>query len=373
MMCPHSRFAPHTYDAAAAASSQNNTNASNMADRNLALVPASTAATTASSASAAVQQPDSYSVEGTDFSENLRALLLRAINLGGAAKPRYAEGCRKILTALDRVSGDSETGLEPFKTAFARFVAANPVILEPLVGDDDVVHDALFKRTDRGVAPGGGEAASAGLVVYYNLDAPHLASACVAVSEIYNAAVERAHAGGGGSSTDMMTPTLVMLDFYAVCAHSVPADSPHREALIRNLADLCEVAEAISPGSGPGVRARAAAVPPIVDGMSSFLSALSGGAVAPQQMTDAFSDVQNVVKNLIDKITETGPPVDPDGSIDPAVLLGRIGDVFKSPDIQSQIARTARNASEIFRHFAPPAQPTTSLEPGGEPAEEPVE
>jgi hypothetical protein len=293
----------------------------------------------------------SYSIDHTSFETSLTSLLERAHNELGKDAPYWSKCAGKILTAFSRAKGNPD----PFKTMFFSFFEAHADSLrEPLFkDDDDRINDAFFKSTSPFPAPKTSSAASAnvksieGPVVYFRMDAAHLASACVPIGEIYRAAI-RAYVAADGNLSMKLAPTLTLLDFYAVLYHSLPDDHPDREALALNISELCDSAEATAPGSGPGAQKSSAMDGNPFDSIAGLLSAFTGGQGS--QMSDAIRGVGGVVKNLVDKITEGGAPIgkNPDGSIDPTAIVGRLGDVFQSPEIQRQIAETAKTASAAF-------------------------
>lgn len=308
----------------------------------------------------------SYCIDYTSFDDSLTSLLKRASDdlaipvprAGGTIKPYWGQCAQKLLIAYERAKANPSA----FKQMFANFYDSNASELsKPLFADDEssVVSDQFFKDTEVKPAPkSDGREKSVrtslgshdlhGPVVYFRMDAPHLASACVPIGEIYTHAI-RAHIDADESNIRRkLFPTLTLLDFYSVIYHSLPESHPDRDKVARNVEDLCEAAEAVGPGTGPGAQKNdMGGMDNVFETIAGMMNAFGGTNPNMGQMSDAIRGVGGVVKNLVDRLTEGSTPIgrNADGSIDPAAIVGRLGDVFQSPDVQRQIAETAKTAS----------------------------
>lgn len=250
---------------------------------------------------------------------------------------------------------------------FKDFADAHAAELTKPIFADGLPGDAFFKSTETFPAPptdGPHERAPLeGPVVFYGMEAQNYA-VCLAIGEIYRASVREHLSASANNVARRLLPTLTLLDFYSVLYHTLPEDSPHREAIGQNVIDLCEAAEVEAPGTGPGaivVQAATAAVAAEaglgLDGtlgmLTGLISTLSGGRAPASELSTAVKSVTDVVGMIIARITSgTDLQRDENGAPEAMALVDRIGDVFKTPEVQRQIADATQNARSSFASLA---------------------
>jgi len=367
----------------------------------------------------------SYDVSYTSFESAMRSLLARGVNelskvpprsapsgsdsAPPPAKPFWIQCVTKFNMAYQKAYRQSAS----FKKMFVAFLDTySSDLTAPLFSDDsESVADSFFKRTERFPTPGGAARAAVvasggstvieGPVVYFDMNASNLYSVCVPIGEMYRSAIKQYISAPASNLKKKLLPTLTLLDFYAVLYHSVPEDHQFRPALEKNLSDLCEAAEAISPGSGPGASSPESAtggggVGNVVAGLGSLLGGAGGAGGTFEQISKAFAsgtsdglegafgtiasmvstfagvggmnpqtadDMANVIKSvgasvgtLVEKITESTQAARSSedgasagsGSLDPQHVVGLLGTIFQSGEVQEQLAQTAKSASQVF-------------------------
>lgn len=285
----------------------------------------------------------------------------------------------KLGTAFEKVS-DSPS----FRAMFSKFVDAHSdsLVSSLFSSDEDVVNDSFFKSVEPfDFYPTGTKddaVKHCGPVVFYNMENATFNSVCLPIGEIYREAVKRYLSANENDVHKRVMPTLVLLNFYAVLYFSLPDDHPAFSAIGKNVQELCDVAEAIAPGTGPAAAVSSSTELTVtnddsnnpfggmqMDGLISMAAGLfgsmggGGGAGAGADISNAIKGMGGMVKTLVDEITKDGDDMlkTADGNVDPAAIVARLGSVFQSQNIQQQIAETARSASSVFAGMAPSPSP----------------
>ena len=342
----------------------------------------------------------SYSIEFATFETAIKGLIDRAESAVEVPPPRAAAEADAAAVSVSpawatsvKNLGDAmaaaSVGAKGFREMFVRFYVDNVSSLTtPLnFSTGETVCDAFFRSTDRISAPGGaGVSKFKGPVVYYSTTNPRFASVCLPIGEYYCSAIKVYMKSQKTNLKKQLLPTLTLLDFYLTMYHALEGNAEAQETLVPNIYDLCDAAEAQAPASGPGKRAAGGGAGGGSAGEDMFSGLLSGGAAGgfgamlsgilssmggggasgsgANNMAGALGGISNIVKTLVDRVAAeesmiTAPRA-ADGSIDPAAIVGCIGNVFQSPDIQRQIAETTRAARGAFG-----MNPTPKAEGGG--------
>lgn len=352
----------------------------------------------------------SYDVSYTSFEGNLKSLLHRGVNdlfkpapprasslsssqaSSSDAKPFWHLCVTKFHTAYLKASRQSSA----FKKMFVNFFEANAdELCRPLFSEDsESVADGFFKLTDKfpGPSSAAARAASAaatgtsptleGPVVYFDMTSSLLASVCIPIGEMYRAAIKQYLSAPPSNLKKKLLPTLTLLDFYASIYHSLPEDHSRRWEVERNLADLCEAAEAVAPGSGPGnsslvtsdssqqaasspfemlAKAFSGAGADANGGLEGAFGSIAGivtslasvGGVNPAvagDMTNAIKSVGSSVKTLVDKLSEIKKEDGGEGGnpIDNEQFVEALGTIFQSGEVKQQLSQTLKTASAVF-------------------------
>lgn len=328
----------------------------------------------------------SYDVSHTSFSGSLRSLLKRANEIATPVKvpprrgdmfpkenkterPYWVVCSSNLLEALGRVA-DTSVFTQMFKNFLEDYGSD---VAAPLFSSEEssVVSDAFFKSTAihkcpsiKG-EPNVGVNVNAGPTVYYSLSNPRVSSVCLPIGEIYRAALKAYRDTTDTSETPSaetpaeptpaalkrrLYPTLTLLDFYAVLYHSISPDHKHYSAIQTNLYDLCDAAEATSPGSGPGVSTSAKTTPDVSNPLSLLTGLLTARGGNGSEIAAAIGGISSVVKSLIDKVSAESDAARAanGGNVDPGELVGMLGNVFQSPEMKRQISETAQAASGVL-------------------------
>jgi hypothetical protein len=364
----------------------------------------------------------SYDVSYTSFDMCMKSLLSRGVNDLNKAPPPRANQTES--SSVSSVRPFWHTCVTKFHTAYLKafrqsaafkkmmmvfFDMYSEELCKPLFTEDgDSVADGFFKRTDRFPGPLSAAARTAsasatgtssvleGPVVYFDMVSSQLASVCIPIGEMYRAAIKQYLSAPSSNLKKKLLPTLTLLDFYAVIYHSMDGSHPSREYVERNLADLCEAAEAVSPGSGPGSSSLSsgggsypldsssssnlfsgnpfealtkmfsgASTPESNGGLEGAFGSIAGivsslaavGGVNPNvagDMTTAIKSVGTSVKTLVDKLSEIkkeGGDGSGDSSsmpIDNEQFVEALGAIFQSGEVKQQLSQTLKTASAVF-------------------------
>lgn len=323
--------------------------------------------------------PYSYGVEFTDFVQNFRSLLKTSKQCGEELHASWLSDVKKISNSFDQVSGNADC-VEVYKRVFLKFVDSHREIMgSPILGEDDLLMDGPFKSLEYLQSGLGAQDESqshgseVGLAVSF--DELGLKNVRIPIGTIYRFASSKRLEDPSGHS---LFPTLVLLDFYAVCAHSLGDDHPIKSEVVRNLSDLCEVAESISPGSGPGSALIASStsgqkltpesatstVDSIFDAFSQFgfvaqlLSNSLGGNVTTSDFNQSMDGMKNVIKSVVGHVVKDELPMSETGEVNRNEVLGRLGGAFQSTEVQKNFSDMAETMMSIYSKFVPP-QPST--------------
>lgn len=332
----------------------------------------------------AIQPPATYAVEFTDFVDNFRSFLRTSKEIGDELKASWVPSIRKISSCFEQVAGQSN-GLSPYKSMFSSFVDSHPLLVQPITKDDsDLILDDFFKSMDCEIAPDGNPSSSKGPVVYFNRTAIHLMSIHIPLGEIYRSALTLRKEHPDDVSKSLL-PVMILLDFFAVCAHSLPDSHSDKECIVRNLADLCDAAEGISPGTGPGAslvlassavrpsaEASSATIDTLFDSISNFggfaqtISMMFGGRVSSSDFSNTVGGIKGVVKDMVQAVTKDGFPVGDNGSVNSDAILSNLGNAFQSPEMRKKITDVAESTLSLFSQFGETPSSSSKMEPSDE-------
>jgi hypothetical protein len=272
---------------------------------------------------------------------------------------------------------------QPFMSMFQRFFDEHADALASPIFDEETnaVRDDFFKKLDLFPRPTGGASPATssvkatvaelkGPVVFYNND-QKCAHVCFPIGELYRYCVAEYFKSmqtndEAAKNKLLLLPTLTLLDFYSILFHSVPSSHEKYEAIRRNLECLCEAAETVSPGSGPGATESEDdddehhhSADPTANMIAGLMSMLGmgggrgeGAGLKKEEMATAISSVGEAMKKLIDSVApamSVGGGAEGSSSdaarqqqpLDLQSMFESFGATLKSPDVQKHIADAA--------------------------------
>lgn len=245
--------------------------------------------------------------------------------------------------------------------------------------EDDVgINDGFFKLSDTFSPFGddhatateiasGGVSVNKGPVIYLNTKRKDLKGVCIPIGEMYRAAIKVHIAAPANNVKGKIMPTLVLLDLYSLLFHSLPESHALCDVTKTNLSDICEAAEAVGPGTGPGAAAaRASIFGGNSNAMDSALSTIGGllgnvfgGGTKDGEINTAVQNVGDIVKTIVSKIGEDpnfAPQLGEGGGASPppfslqnvSQFTKAIGEALQAPEIQTKLNESANIASEVM-------------------------